>query len=275
MNMKFILILLFSFLVSPLYASEVILESHASEVKVAKLNSIPKGPNPKVEGNCKGYIVSDLTQISKTIAEKGWAITSQIQYGPFELISFAGSFESITSGMCIIGKTNVAVFERKKLVGLFYTDPNVDHVLASMNLDNSGKINVFSGGGIRALQSEFTFRNGRITLDDKSYKVACEGSGVIPHLSHLNIFEAKKSLLEYGWYPVDEITGSNEFMSFYEKDSYYDETRINKDLPELVTCSGTGVGYCKFLYETSTAYLEVDTAGGSDYGVVSLIGFCK
>ena len=31
----------------------------------------------------------------------------------------------------------------------------------------------------------------------------------------------------------------------------------------------------KFLYENSTAYLEVDTAGGSDYGVVSLIGFCK
>ena len=272
-NIRFISIILFSFLVSPLYAGEVILESHASEVKVAKLNSIPEGPNPKVEGYCKDYVLSDLTQISKSIAEKGWAITSQIKYGPFELISFAGSFESATSSICIIEETNIAVFERKKLVGLFYTDPEDNHLLASMNLYNSGKISIVSASGPRMSQFELIFRNGRITLDNNSFEFACEGSGIIPDLVGENFDSARKALIEYGWKPTRELTGSEDFLSFYEKDDFYERLRVNHDWPELITCSGTGLGYCKYLYETKTSYLDLNTIEAGF--VVSLFGFCK
>ena len=255
-------------------ADEFVLESHQSKVHVASLRSLPIGPYPTVEGNCAGYLPKDLKQNSKTVDKSGWTVTSQVQYGPFELVSFAGFLESDTSGMCAIEQTNIAIFYMQELIGFFYTDPEIDSALGSMYVNDSGKIEVTSGGGFTSQSFEISFRKNRITLDVPSIKTACEGDGIIPDLNYQSIFQAKKKLLDYGWQPTAEITGSNDFVSYYEKDPYYDTRRINQDLPELITCSGSGIGYCKYLYETDKSYLEIDTVSDGDQ-VVSFDGFCK
>ena len=256
------------------FASSDLIESHLEKVYFSSSKSLPKGPNPTVEANCVAYTATDLTQTSKTVRDRGWIVTSQVKYGPFELISFAGSLESITSGMCIIKETNIAIFEMQKLVGFFYTDPEIDTELSRLHTDGTGKIQVISGGGVGSTSFEITFRANRITLDTPSYTTACEGDGIIPTLISQSIFEAKKELFEFGWKPTSDISGSEEFRNYYEKDPYYETIRNERNLPELVTCSGTGVGYCKYLYENDKSYLEIDTVSDGDQ-VVSLHGFCK
>ena len=252
----------------------IILESHHPEVLVANINSLPSGPNPIAEGNCQNYLTTDLEGNSKAISKSGWGVTSVLTHGPFELISFAGSFKSITSGMCMIEQTNIAVFQNKELIGLFYTLPDLDHKLGSIHKDNLGRIQVLSQGGFAVLSFEIISRKNRITLDFPGDTIACEGDGVIPNLTFQSIFEVKKHLTNYGWRPTLELSGAEDFMSYFEKDPYYDTRRIEEDLPALVTCSGTGLGYCTYLYEREKSYLEITTVSDGDE-VIALNGFCR
>ena len=256
------------------FSSSVVIESHHENVHFASSNFIPKGPSPIVEANCTNFTTPRLTHNSKTVTDRGWIVTSQVHYGPFELISFAGSLESITSGMCIITETNIAIFLSNKLLGFFYTDPELDTGLSGVHADGMGRVQVVSGGGIRPTSFEITFRSNRITLDTPSYTTACEGSDIIPSLTSHSILEAKKELLSFGWKPTSDISGPEEFRNYYEKDPYYETTRIERNLPELITCSGTGVGFCKYLYEGDKSYLEIDTVSDGDQ-VVHVYGFCK
>jgi hypothetical protein len=255
-------------------ADGFILESYHPEVLVANTKSLPSGPNPIAEGNCQYHLKTDLEGNSKAIAKSGWGVTSVLTHGPFELVSFAGSFNSITSGMCIIEQTNIAVFQQNELIGLFYTLSDLDHKLGSIAADNLGKIQVFSQGGFSVLSFEIIFRKNRITLDFPSDTIACEGDGVIPNLTFQSIFEVKRRLANYGWQPTLELSGNEDFMSYFEKDPYYNTRRIEEDLPELITCSGTGMGYCKYLYEREKSYLEIITVSDGDM-VISLNGFCR
>jgi len=270
---RFLPILLFSFLVSPLYASEVILESHVDKVKVAKLSMLPMGPNPDVPRNCERSVAINLTQNSRSIEKKGWIVTSQLKYGPFELISFSGSLDA-SSGICVIKQTNVAIFKFQNLKGIFYTDPDIDDSFGSIYIDQTGKIIAVPVNEIVRPSFEITFRKNKITLDSLSYNTACEGEGIIPDLNGEYFESARKTLLQYGWKPTLELSGSEDFLRYYHKDEFLEDKRIRSKIPELITCSGTGFGFCKYLYENDTSYLDLETVSDGNE-VVSLVGFCK
>ena len=61
------------------FASSVVVESHHAKVHFFSSKSLPKGPNPTVEANCAAYTATDLTQTSKTVRDRGWMVTSQVQ----------------------------------------------------------------------------------------------------------------------------------------------------------------------------------------------------
>ena len=249
-------------------ASTYAVESRHQNVHFERTDTIPKGPYPVTEANCKLFTVTDPIGSAKGIKDRGWAVTSDVHYGPFEIVSFAGSLESY--GPCVINNTNIAIFHKRKLIGFFYTDPNFDHQLASIRIDSSGAIKIFSGGGLNSLSYEIVFRDNRITLDTPIYKTACEGDGIIP-TSNLNIFDKRQELKHFGWRSVTSSPESEQFKDGYELDPFYDTVRVENDLPELVTCGGM---YCKFLYETDKSYLDITTTS-DNYRVLSYNGFCK
>ena len=249
-------------------ASTYAVESRHQNVHFERTDTIPKGPNPVAEANCKLFTVTNPSESAKGIKDRGWAVTSEVHYGPFEIVSFAGSLES-TYGPCIINNTNIAIFHKRKLIGFFYTDPNFDHQLASIRIDSSGSIKIFSGGGLNSLSYEIVFRDNRITLDTPIYKTACEGDGIIP-TSNLNIFDKQQELKDFGWRPIANNPMS-EKLKTYKLDPYYDKIRVEKNLPALNTCGGM---YCEFLYETDKSYLDITTTS-DNYRVLSYNGFCK
>jgi len=255
-------------------ASTYAVESRHHKIHFKRADLIPRGPNPVAEANCKRYTATEPRKRAKGIQDRGWAITSDIHYGPFNFVSFVGSFESITSGMCIIKNTNIAIFHNGKLMGFFYTDPDFDTELSSIRIDNSGAISVYSGGGVDLPSVEIILRDNKITLDTPSYKTACKGDGIIPKLTGQSIFDAREKLFSFHWRPSVDVNENEAFIQNQKKGPYYKSTRSERYLPELDTCSGTGLGFCKYVYERTSSYLYLTTI--SDGGIVVYSqGFCK
>ena len=88
--------------------------------------------------------------------------------------------------------------------------------------------------------------------------------------------EARKIILDNGWKPV-QAERSDMDAEYGVPHFYYDA-----GYPEVLACSGTGMGYCAFkFYNEKGNYLKVTTQGG-DYSpddknppVVIYVGFSE
>lgn len=273
---SFLLFFPLLFLTSFPVFSEVIIESRLDDVYVVEIDEIPIGPDPLFEDNCRYFVSDSESELAKEISKRGWVVTSEVEHGPYHLISFAGDAGSITSGMCIIEQTNIAIFKDKSLLGLIYTGSDNSHELAALELNQKGSISVISGAGTRFAAYELEFRGNRITFDEITSTIVC-GTHIVPQLSRYPLTTARKRLTEYGWGPVDwesyQISDAGKESS---KDEFYESARLKYGLPEIQTCSGTGVGYCSLLYQNDDAYLEVTTVGGIEGAIVlGYYGQCK
>ena len=96
-------------------------------------------------------------------------------------------------------------------------------------------------------------------------------------LSEYPILEARNQLAKYGWFPVDwESYLKTDAGKNSVKDDFYQNARLEYGLPEIETCSGTGVGYCSLIYQHDYAFLNVTTVG--DIEGAQVLGFssqCK
>jgi len=266
---------LFVFSASPVF-SQVILESKIDDIFISEIREIPRGPTPNFTGNCEYFSVESQSSLAIEISKLGWMVTSEVEHGPFHFVSFAGSATSITSGMCFIEQTNIAIFKDNFLIALVYTGPNNSHELAALETNQKGAVSVISGGGVRYSSHEFEFRGNRITLDKEASSLVC-GRHLVPQLSEYPILEARNQLAKYGWFPVDwESYLKTDAGKNSVKDDFYQNARLEYGLPEIETCSGTGVGYCSLIYQHDYAFLNVTTVGDIDGAQV--LGFssqCK
>lgn len=243
--------------------------SNNVNVLVTKISTIPNGPNPTVDEQCERLTIAPALKSAKLISGKGWKITSELVYGPFNFISFAGQFEKIHT-WCIKKQTNIAVFYRERLIAIMYTPPNATIDLGSLELLKTGQIAIYPTYIYdKKPEALLTFRNNEISIDKPSYSMACEAEGVIPNINGLAIKKARRVLFDYGWQPRN----GKELEDMGDMEFWYSGQRT--ETPELVSCGAGGYLRCYYSYESSRSYLEVVTSGEPDSFVSGVQGRCK
>ena len=257
-----------------LAASDIIITSNIENILVAKISSIPNNPNPEVleyaEGDqCEFLDIEPELKSAKLISNKGWAITSQVVYGPYELVSFAGQFERIHT-WCFADQTNIAIFHKDTLIGLIYTTEEASMALGGIELLKTSQIAIIPTWVSDKVQSAvLTFRKNKISVDGPYYSMACELDGIIPDIDGLEIQEARNILFDYGWKPRNGKKLDNMGDMVLGYDSERDVT------PELRTCGGGGLLRCWYNYESKNSYLEVLASGEPEPIVSGVQGSCK
>ncbi len=271
--MRIILALVFLFQTCAALAGgeNIRVEVNPPNLVFAELGKIPNGPKPTFDGFCSDRAIEPNGPNAKMINKQGWQVTSEINYGPYTFVSFAGYAKSGTSGMCSVEQTNIAIFQNDALLGVVYINSEFSNELARLELDNTGRIRVYRSGLI-VLQYEITFRRNRIVIDEPSFEMAC-GKDIIPTIIKGPASAMNQVLHLYGWTPATAIKGNKELSSRYETAS--ESIKTDKDTIGFLNCSGTGVGFCRRLYETAHSYLEVITAGEINPSVVGTRSHCK
>lgn len=250
-------------------ASDIIVTSNIEDILVVETSSIPNGPGPKLDDTCKKLTVEPELKSAKLIFNKGWQITSQVVYGPYELVSFAGHFERIHT-WCFADQTNIGIFHRDTLIGLINTtDENTDD-LGSIELLETSQIAIIPTFIYDKVQSAvLTFRKNKISVDDPYYSMACELDGIIPDIYGLEIEGARSILFDYGWKPRNgkEIANMGDMQFGY--------SGMQDLTPELRVCGAGGFLRCYYNYENQGAFLEVVTSGEPEGTVSGVLGSCN
>jgi len=118
----------------------------------------------------------------------------------------------------------------------------------SVNVSGSGNVNVSDSGNSVAITKE----------SDSKYK----GEYKIPNLVGMTYHKARQKLLDEGWIPITQ-------HSLYVKDPNIQSGNGQEFWKlgywEIISCSGTGKGYCRFKFaDPSGRGLVIITAGMED-----------
>ena len=265
----------YSFLVSPLYAGEQItIKSTIENILVAKTSSIPSGPNSEPEGRykeaCGERLVQPKLKSAQMIFDKGWKISSEISYGPYELVSFAGDFDYFHNN-CFLVQTNIAIFYKGNLLAIVYTQEENWSDLAGLELLNTSEIAIKDTSiYFESILANIKFSKDEILIDHPhTFSMACGTDGIIPDIKGLEIEEAREMLFDFGWSPRDgkALDDMGDMQLGY--------SGMRDKTPELKICSGTGISSCLYSYETNNSYLDVTTAGEPEGSVTFVKGVCK
>jgi len=250
-------------------ASDIIITSNVKDILIAKISSIPNNPNPKPNVYCDRMAVEPELKSAKLISNKGWEITSQIVYGPYEIVSFAGQFES-SHTWCFANQTNIAIFHKDTLLGLIYTTVENAYDLGSIELLETSQIAIIPSYVYDKVQKAvLTFRKNKISVDEPYHSMACKLDGIIPDIQGLEIKEARNILFDYGWKPRN----GKELADMGDMEFWYSE--MQDETPELRACGGGGFLRCYYNYENKNSYLEVIASGEPEPSVSFAGGSCK
>lgn len=255
------LIFILSLPSSKLAASEIEVVSNIDSIEV--INSIPKGSGSQISEyakyDCKDYLVQPELKSANALFENSWQITSQLAYGPYEIIGFVGEIE-MAHNNCHFSQTNIAIFHKSVLLGIFKTTNRTGIALNNFELGQDAKIAIYQlNSDIK--EAEITFRHNKVALEVPGNSIACNINDIVPNISGLEINEARNVLFDYGWKPRDgKLIHDMGDMQFW----FSVERAVT---PELVFCGNT----CTYAYEKENSYLEV-------YGlddVISTKASCK
>lgn len=247
--------------------SQAQMVSENPKLIIAPVKNIPAGPYPDVyESICEGFLVTPKTIVGMDLQRMGWGIISSISLGPYQFISFAGEFSPGTSGMCKRTQGNIAVFENQNLTTIIYTKPEDNHLIGNLEVIEVGALRIWSGGFVEWPVVDINLTNNGYKIKELSkLQSFCEGKTIVPMIYENTIPQARERLLKFGWQP--SLSG----------DDLWGRAQEIKDngLPEIQSCSPTGLAKCRFAYENDYATLEVTTIGEYDAAIINYSVACN
>ena len=243
------LIFILSLPPSKLVASEIEVVSNIDSIEV--INSIPKGSGSQISEyakyDCKDYLVQPELKSANALFENSWQITSQLAYGPYEIIGFVGEIK-MAHNDCQFSQTNIAIFHKSVLLGIYKTTNRTGIALNKFELGQDAKIAIYQlHSDIK--EAEITFRHNKVVLEVPGNSIACNMNDIVPNISGLEINEARNVLFDYGWKPRDgKLIHDMGDMQFW----FSEKLTVT---PELVFCGKT----CTYAYENKRSYIDVVT----------------
>ena len=248
-------------------ASPGALTSSVDGLQIQATTSLPTNPagTPQAEF-CSGYVRDARSPGAEAIRRAGWAVTGEAEAGGYQIVSFVGSMEPGTSGTCQLTDGNIALFHDGALKALVYGAKG-GSAIGSIKPANGG-LRIMDGDLVSAPVADVQFADaGAVAIVPVAASDnVCDGTASVPNIHDMPINAARKKLIAAGWVPASRDTPVSEM----EDPRAFDLSR--QGLPEVDSCSGTGMGYCSFAYNGTAGHLSVTTVGDAEWPAVSHYG---
>lgn len=266
--LAFVSILAASSTASPAGAtSDIALKSAVPGLKIARLQTLPKAPQPVSDAPC-GVVPQPKGEGGKIAAALGWGVTGEARLGPYEAVSFAGEFEQATGSSCDISQGNVALFDGSKLLALIYADKKSKLSIGTI-VAIKDHLRILDGDLVQMPVGEIWLGVGR-NVDVKPLageEQVCDGKAVVPNLYGKPITEARQAVIAKGWEPFQSPVPSYP-------DPFGDSIR-KMGIVETTDCSGTGFAYCSYYYHKGDMELGVTSFGDGTPTVSGYDAVCE
>lgn len=233
------------------FANDIINTDKFNTVNFQSLASIPLGDISGFENAQRCFDVTPKTHQGRLISTQEWAVTSEIELADYTFVSFHGQINIGTSGTCWRAQGSIAIFHEAELLGLVSTSDPQDNRLGRLSLAEGGIIHVHSGDPSEMPVLDLRYTGHNFTLAEvAAFTTHCQGRYVVPNVYSLDIQEARDEIMQLGWRPSDNVNSDGGFRA----------DRIREDgIPEVIACSGTGMGYCTFEYSLNEVNLFITT----------------
>jgi hypothetical protein len=229
--------------------------SEVPGLELVALDSLPAAPADQGDrGPCDHLtLASPETAAGKAVAAKDWVVTGELPFGDLTAVSFIGSFIPSTSGSCELLDGNVGLFAGDKIVALLYAAKDAGPLIGSIEAFGEDGVRVFSGDILPSPVADLRSKDadGIIAGTLAAEEPVCGGAASVPNIYGLPIDKARTLLIAAGWEPVP---GNSESPGM-------SQALAAAGVPEVEECSGTGFGFCYYLYAGPAGKLGVATAG--------------
>ncbi|MBF9052689.1 hypothetical protein LSUCC1028_00335 [Rhodobacterales bacterium LSUCC1028] len=217
----------------------------------SEVSSIPINDATKFEDAFGCFLETPTTTEGSAISDNGWAVTSEVKFANYTFVSFNGRIDVGTSGTCWKAEGNIAVFLNSDLQGVIYTNDPTNTSIGRLNLHEGGIIRLHTGEPTDLPVLDIQYASDQFTMSEVSeFTTYCEGRHLVPNVYEEDISEARHGLLQMGWKPNTSRRESDEI-------GFIAERMRQEGITEVVGCSGTGMGYCRYEYNQNNAVLVV------------------
>jgi hypothetical protein len=212
------------------------------DFRYSTITSIPAGDPRKFKDASLCFLENVWTPEGEEIYKKGWAVTSEVRFAAYTLVSFNGKIEVGTSGTCFRSEGNIALFLNSKLQGLVYIDDPTDTSIGRLSLQEGGIIRLHNGDPTDFPVLDIRYTNDGFSFSEVSdFTTYCEGKNVVPNVYGMDIKEARHEIIKMGWRPLIFQSEGEEITPIVDK-------MRKEGITEVYNCSGTGMGYCDYSY---------------------------
>lgn len=240
--------------------------SSVEELRIVRLDKLPPAPASAAGRDlCAPWLTTPQTGAGHRVQSAGWGVTGEVSLGGFQLVSFVGSFEPGTSGSCLVGDGNVAIFSEGELFAIVYVPQGVPRTIGAIEPFETTGVRIWDGDYLRQpladlrLADDGTFAVQPLAAEEK----VCGGRGIVPNIYGKPINEARAALEQRDWLAV---ATSADPADPREADL------AARGFLEVEGCSGTGFGFCSFNYEGPAGKLNITTVGDAEFPEVAGYG---
>ncbi|WP_196258157.1 hypothetical protein [Pelagibacterium limicola] len=233
-------------------------QSQVEGLAITAVSSVPAFKGRDDEQRCFDPMPESREAVS--VQAKGWQVTGEAEAGGYRLVSFAGSMEQGTSGSCLLGDGNIALFRDGDVQAIAYATQGASLSIGYIQALEPDDIRILDGDFLTQPVADMRFDDdGSVRIEKlAASESVCTGLGQVPNIYGLPINRARSVLGEAGWEPspARHPGGHSDGRA---------STFASQGLTEVDDCSGTGFGYCQFFYEGTPGLLAVITAGDDEW----------
>ncbi|MGE4323307.1 MAG: hypothetical protein AB7E60_09795 [Sphingobium sp.] len=233
-------------------------QSRVDGVAITAADSIPPFRGKPPSALC--FDSSPGTRQGESVAARGWQVTGEAEAGGYQLVSFVGTMEQGTSGSCLLGDGNIALFHGGDVKAILYAPKGVERSIGAIETLESGSIRIFDGDFLSQPMADIRFgEDGSVRIDEvAAFEQVCGGRAKVPNIYGMPVNRARTLLGEAGWTPLPSEAAS-------EHRDGRARSLAMRGVSEVEDCSGTGFGYCRFRYRSGAGTLSVVTAGDDEW----------
>lgn len=253
---------------APLARAEApLLASQVPQLAITALADLPAASPANADPQlCDHLFVgTPATPAGQATMAKGWAVTGEAAFGPYTAVSFIGKAEAATSGTCALTQGNVGIWSGNQMVALVFTQNPDDDLIGSVIPSGLG-LRILSGSVVPGTVADLRLIGGTdiaVTPPALSEPV-CGGRAEVPLVEGMPIDMARKLLVDYGWHAQPQDAPGVGMAADIAA----------RGVTEVEDCSGTGFGFCSYLYVGPAGGLSVITAGEIwDGGLPTVTGY--
>lgn len=226
-----------------LFAQEVSVRSEVRPYNITALQELPHAP-ATAHHNCTSP--APVSPAARTVTALGWQVVHESDLGPFHAVTFVGQSNSGSAGMCAYGESNVAIYRGDTLEALIWAAFE-EEIPIIMGVSIEDRL-------LRLYAADY------VNYPVADLVLAENDTLVLRELPKIDRYCSGKVPLPVGW-------GESLKAELSALDaSGWSARSAEQGKPAPDECSGSGVGYCVYMFDHEGAELKLTTYGGEAQG---------